>query len=138
MVDRVILPTKEIARRYKGFEKLFNFYRGGLMAVIADFVLLEKNTFGMLTRRKGRTIRPTDEIIWKVIEAYEQSPEYINRLYSNPNDQDEYTITAALELIQEEVTNLLYSLFADLKFEILPTYQWTGQDLVITVRITEK
>lgn len=119
----LILPTADIVREYRDFERLFCFYRNGLKGVIEDIVLFSSPEEEAATKY----------ILEKIVAEYSHTPESIlSKMMEKDTDTYVELITVALD---DSINDMMRTLFPKIKYIIAHMEcRWYCDDLIIKVR----
>lgn len=153
----VALPTTDIVRNFKEFDRLFSFYEGGIKGVVRDTVLLSAAWVldhpswifdreimrypGLVahydTKHPITTAYPViaDGLLEKIMRDYANSPEAMMQRFSENTSSENYVEIVA-EMIDRAVGEMMNTLFRSSVYDICKTeWQWIGDDLVAKIKI---
>lgn len=100
----LIVPTDGLFEAYDGFESLFEFWPGGVKSVIQDYF----DYHAVFDQRRVCSSGVEDDVLERVIEAYEKSVDYRNKFLDYPNCQEEFTIEVVCAGISNRVKQIVY------------------------------
>ena len=134
-MTKVILSTATIVEEFKKFERLFEFYKGGIRGLIEDSMLLAADRVDILPH----SLKAHEAMVEKVMAEYETSVQYRELEYSYPDCQPSVTIEYVMEMITAQVNALLNQVFIKDSFEVQPLKpMWLGDDLILTIHVRGK
>lgn len=137
----VALPTRDIVRHFKDFERLFSFYEEGIKGLVRDTVLLSSAwVLGRNISIQPYSPHPVvaDGLLEKVMRDYASSSEAMMQRLSENTSAEAY-VELVTEMIDRAVGEMMYTLFVSSVYDVSKTeYSWVGDDLVIKMRIYER
>lgn len=136
---RVVLPTADIVREFRGYEPIFCFYEDGIRGVVRDSVLLSN---GMYEHELDECISHQSSLIEtfinRVVEEYENSihRRYIENTYAK--NSPSITLELVVAQINSMVNTMTRALFMLRAYEICKSrWQWVGDDLIAVVQFLD-
>lgn len=136
----VALPTTDIVRNFREFERLFTFYEEGIKGVVKDTVLLSSAWILSRTSNMQPHARPiiADGLLDKIMRDYANSGEALMQRLSENTSSESY-IELIAELIDRAVGEMMYALFLSTVYDVSKTeWRWIGDDLVAKMKIYDR
>lgn len=122
-LHRLIIDTSNIIDKFNHIANAFNFYKGGMKAVIEYFI--DQHHVLHYGERMANLIN-------EIVEKYENSGQYINGWYDQSNVYSSWDIQVFAEELCSELSILLSEIVGDIPCSI-ESRKWLHNDLIIEV-----
>lgn len=130
-IERLILPTGDLVRQFRDYERLFVFYQDGVKGIIRDTIVLSDD--GSYLPKREQCASGNRFLIERIVRLYENSAEALCAFHQE-NTTAVDSVEVAVTEIHTAVAEMLQWLLAKHEYYVCRhQHQWLGNDLLVTI-----